>query len=153
MKEFNLNYASNDEVGHWFPEFSIETDVGIPHFEVGQLFRDVMEFRKPIRTYGALNRYNMRFKVIDGRRVQGICKCGWTWRIWASKLGDIGTIQVKSYSLKQACSRDLYNRNCNYVFLTYRYIDRFKADLKWKTKSILAIVKKDLKIKITRNVA
>lgn len=78
MKEFNLNYASNDEVGHWFPEFSIETDVGIPHFEVGQLFRDVMEFGKPIRTYGALNRYNMRFKVIDGRRVQGICKCGWT---------------------------------------------------------------------------
>ncbi|CAA2935381.1 Hypothetical predicted protein [Olea europaea subsp. europaea] len=73
--------------------------------------------------------------------------------IWASIVGRIGSLQVKSYTPNHTCIRDQYNKHCNYVFPTNRDIEQFKADSKWKTKSILAIVKDDLKTDITRNVA
>lgn len=51
------------------------------------------------------------------------------------------------------CTRDQYNRDCNYIFIVYRYIEQFKANSEWKTESMQATVKEDSKINITRNVA
>ncbi|XP_022891653.1 uncharacterized protein LOC111406463 [Olea europaea var. sylvestris] len=111
------------------------------------------EFRIAVRTYGALNGYNLKFKCNDRKRAQGVCKVGCNWRIWASKLGSNEIVQVKSYTPEHTCTRSQNNRHCNYIFLTNKYLEQFKADPDWKTKSILAIVKDDLKIEISRNVA
>lgn len=145
--------SSDDEVGYRFSEFVAETDMRDPQLHIGQLFSSIQEFRKAVRTYGAVNGYNVKCKVNDDSRVQAICKSDCQWRIWASKMNNSDRVQVKSYMHQHTCSRDQYNRHCNYMFIVHRYIEQFKADPEWKTKSMQATIKADLKINITRNVA
>ncbi|XP_022855345.1 uncharacterized protein LOC111376618 [Olea europaea var. sylvestris] len=153
FEELNLECSSDEEVGYRFPEFFAEMDMRNPKLEVGQLFRSMQEFRCAVRSYGALNGYNVKLRCNDRKRAQGVCKSGCSWRIWASKLNETETVQVKSYTPEHTCTRSQYNRHCNYIFLTHRYIEQFKADPDWKTKSILATVRNDLKTEISRNVA
>lgn len=63
--ELLLAYSSNEEVGYRFPEFLTEANVRNPQFEVGQLFRSMQEFRSAVRTYGALNGYNVKLRCND----------------------------------------------------------------------------------------
>ncbi|XP_022865606.1 uncharacterized protein LOC111385451 [Olea europaea var. sylvestris] len=114
--------SSDEESGFRFPQFSAKTDMKNPQFVVGQIFSSVVEFKKAVRTYSALNGYNVKFTTNEERRVQGVCKVGCEWRIWASSFDDTDTLQ-------------------------------FKVDPDWKTKLILATVKKDLHIDISRNVS
>lgn len=144
-EELLSDISSEDEVGYLFPEFMAETDMRDPKFQLGQLFSSVQECRKAIRTYGAVNGYNVKCKANDERRVQGICKSGCTWRIWASKMNNSETVQVKLYTPQHTCTRDQYNRHCNYIFIVHRYIEQFKAGPEWKTKSMQATIKEDLK--------
>ncbi|XP_022863741.1 uncharacterized protein LOC111383814 [Olea europaea var. sylvestris] len=152
-EELMLECSSDEEVGHRFPEFFAETDMRNPKLEVGQLFRSMQEFRCAVRSYGALNGYNVKLRCNDRKRARGVCKPGCSWRIWASKLNETETVQVKSYTQEHTCTRSKNNRHCNYIFLTHRYIEQFKVDPNWKTKSILATVRNDLKTEISRNVA
>ncbi|XP_022872985.1 uncharacterized protein LOC111391931 [Olea europaea var. sylvestris] len=145
--------SSDDEVGYQFLKFTTDMDMRDPQFEVGQLFSSIQDFRKALQTYGAINGYNVKCKVKDEKRVQGIYKLGCEWRVWASKMNNSDTVQVKSYTPSHTYSRDQYNRHCNYIFIVHRYIEQFKVDPEWKTKSMQATVKEDLKLNITRNVA
>lgn len=53
-----------------FYSFMAETDMRDPQLHVGQLFSSVQEFRKVIRTCGAINRYNVKCKVNDKNKVK-----------------------------------------------------------------------------------
>ncbi|XP_022843153.1 uncharacterized protein LOC111366681 [Olea europaea var. sylvestris] len=152
-EELLSGVSSDDEVDYRFSEFTADMDIRDPRFEVGQLFNSIQDFRKVLRTYGAINGYNVKCKANDEKRVQGICKLGCEWRIWASKMNNSDTVQVKSYTPSHTCSQDQYNRHCNYIFIVHRYIEQFKVDSELKTKSMQATVKEDLKVNITRNVA
>ncbi|XP_022899367.1 uncharacterized protein LOC111412673 [Olea europaea var. sylvestris] len=153
FEELLLAISSDDEVGYRFPEFSSEMDIRDPYFQIGQLFSSVKEFRKAIRTYSAVNGYNVKCKVNDERRVQGTCKAECKWRIWVSKINNLDTVQMKSYIPEHTCSRDQYNHHCTYTLIVNRYFEQFKADPEWKMESMQTTVKEDLKINITRNVA
>ncbi|XP_022872517.1 uncharacterized protein LOC111391518 [Olea europaea var. sylvestris] len=125
IEELLSGVSSDDEVGYRFSEFRAEMDMRDPKFEVGQLFNSIQEFRKAIWAYGAVNGYNIKCKANDERRVQGIRKSECKWRIWASKMNNSETVQNQ----------------------------QFKVDPEWKTKSMQATIKEDLKVNITRNVA
>lgn len=90
----------------------------------------MQEFRKVIRTYGAINEYSVKCKVNDENRVQGICKSDCQWRIWAFKMNNSDTVQVKSYTPQHTCSRNQCNRHCNYIFIIHPYVEQSKADPK-----------------------
>lgn len=128
-----LDCPSDEKVGYRFPEFSVETDMWNPQFEVGQRFRSMQEFRKAVRTYDALNGYNVKLKFHHKKRAQGVCKLGCNLRIWASKMSTTETVQVISYTPKHTCTRGKTNRHCNYIFLASRYSEQFKADPGWMT--------------------
>ncbi|XP_022880692.1 uncharacterized protein LOC111397963 [Olea europaea var. sylvestris] len=94
-----------------FPEFNFDQDMRNPQFEVGQILSSTAEFREAVRMYDALNGSNVKFKANDERRVQGICKLGCQWRIWASRMDASERMQVKSYTSEHTCSRDQFNRH------------------------------------------
>ncbi|KAL2518409.1 Uncharacterized protein Adt_14656 [Abeliophyllum distichum] len=68
-EELLSDYESDEEVGYRFPEFNAETEMQNPNFIVGQKFRSIEEFRQAVRNYGAVNRYNVKFKTNDENRV------------------------------------------------------------------------------------
>ncbi|KAL2504838.1 SWIM-type domain-containing protein [Abeliophyllum distichum] len=129
-EELRSDYESDEEVGYRFPEFNAETDMQNPNFAVGQKFRSIEEFRQAVRNYGAVNRYNVKFNVNDENRVQGVCKLGCQWKIWASKVKNTSTVHIKSYTPEHTCNRDQTNRHCTYLYLANMYIETFRVDPK-----------------------
>lgn len=112
--------SSEDEFGYRFSEVTADMGMQDPQFEVGQLFGSVQDLIKALRTYGAINGYNVKCKTNDERRVQDTCKLGCEWRIWATKMNNSDTVQVKSYKPSHTCSRDQYNLHCNYIFIVHQ---------------------------------
>ncbi|CAA3009212.1 pre-mRNA-processing factor 19 [Olea europaea subsp. europaea] len=94
MEELLTQCSLDDESRFRFPQFSSETDMKNPQFKVEQIFSSTVEVKEVIRTYGALNRYNVKFTADKERRVQGVCKIGCKWRIWASSFDGTDTLQT-----------------------------------------------------------
>ncbi|KAL2491073.1 Uncharacterized protein Adt_26701 [Abeliophyllum distichum] len=127
-EEFLSAYESSDESEHKFPEFVAENDMHNSKFEFGHKFRSIEEFKKAVRSYGAVNKYNVKFKANDESRAQAVCKVGCRWKIWASNVKSNNMVQVKSYTPEHTCNRDQNNRHCTYLYLANQYIERFKVD-------------------------
>lgn len=98
LKDLLSQCLSDEDISYHFPQFTFDQDMINPQFELGQIFSSAAEFREAVLTYGALNGYNIKFKANEERIVQGICKLGCKWRIWASKFDGSKRLQVKSYT-------------------------------------------------------
>lgn len=64
-QELLLDCSLDEEVDYCFLEFSVEIDMRNPQFEVGQLFQSMQELQNVVRTYGALNGYNVKLRCND----------------------------------------------------------------------------------------
>ncbi|KAK8616093.1 hypothetical protein V6N13_017657 [Hibiscus sabdariffa] len=73
----SLHSASDSETdckkARW-PEFNSETDLANPRFRKGLIFSDQSVIKAAVRQYGVLNRYSVKLKVNDSKRLQVICK-------------------------------------------------------------------------------
>ncbi|KAK8632763.1 hypothetical protein V6N13_073144 [Hibiscus sabdariffa] len=85
----SLHSASDSETDckktRWH-EFNSETDLANPQFRKGLIFSNHSLIKVALRQYGVLNRYNVKMKVNDSKRLPVVCKEGCQWMIWASRL-------------------------------------------------------------------
>lgn len=129
----------DEEDGYQFLEFSFDSDMKNPQFEIGQIFSSASKFREAMRSYSVLNGYNIKFTANEVR-VHGVSKFACKWKIWASIVDASEWLQVKSYTSEHTCNWDQFNRYCNYIFLMHCYIDNPDQ----KIELILATIKNDL---------
>lgn len=71
-EELETNYFSGEENNFRFPEFCMETKKYDSKLEVGKRFRDIAEFRKAVKHYGVVSRTNIKFKVNNAYKAQGV---------------------------------------------------------------------------------
>ena len=80
----SVHESDSDEVSQW-PEFNNETDMRDPQFKKGMLFSNREVLKEAIRKYGIKNRYNVKLKRNDKKKVKAIFKVGCPWSLWGAK--------------------------------------------------------------------
>ncbi|KAL4369679.1 hypothetical protein GQ457_05G019940 [Hibiscus cannabinus] len=113
--------------------------------------RDILGFssviKAAVRQYGVLNKYNVKLKVNDSKRLQVICKEGCPWMIWASRLNPKDeldkTWKIKTYIGEHNCIRDTKNGNCTYKWLASTYLEKWRIDPNYSTGSLQGDVRND----------
>ncbi|KAL4355209.1 hypothetical protein GQ457_06G006110 [Hibiscus cannabinus] len=123
-----------------YHEFNSEVDLENPQFRKGLVFVDQKIIKAAVREYGVRNRYNVRLKVNDSKRLQAVCKDGCPWMLWASRVSPKDSTntswQIKTYVGEHNCIRDVKNRNCTYRWVAKAYVDKFRVEPTYSTKSL-----------------
>ncbi|KAK8504127.1 hypothetical protein V6N12_005667 [Hibiscus sabdariffa] len=138
-----LEYATSDNDSHFprkrkHPEFDAGIDMKNPGFVVGMIFKDFDEFKNVCRQYSLVNQLGINFKHNDKDRVDVRCKEGCPFRIWASKMPDKMTVQIKSIVDEHSCSKIFENKFASVELLAYKFLDVFRDDPNMKVNTFLA---------------
>ncbi|KAK8653344.1 hypothetical protein V6N13_127351 [Hibiscus sabdariffa] len=98
-----------------FPEFNRKTDMSNPTLKVGLIFANKTVLKEPIKMYGIKNRYSVKLKRNDNKRIQVTCKSGCTWVLWATPINgedpNTGTWQIRPVHGEHNCLREFVNPN------------------------------------------
>ncbi|KAK8574051.1 hypothetical protein V6N13_097045 [Hibiscus sabdariffa] len=105
----------SDSDGQKFPEFNSSADMIKPRFETGLVFAGKKILKEAISQYGRINKYNVKFKKNDKRRLVAACKPGCPWILRASPKNPSDPLdtswQIKTYVPEHRCVRDLKNKH------------------------------------------
>ena len=76
------------------------------------LFSNKEALKEAIRQYGRKNRYNVKLRRNDKKRIKVVCKEECLWTLWAAKFNpkDL-TWQIKTYVSQHMCLKAMKNRN------------------------------------------
>ncbi|KAL4320047.1 hypothetical protein GQ457_18G015050 [Hibiscus cannabinus] len=148
-----LDYATSDNDGEVerkvkFSEFHVERDMENPEFVVGMMFKDFDELKDACRQYSLVNHFGNDFKHNDRERLDVKCKEGCPFRIWASKMPDKTTVQIKSIVNEHNCSKIFENKFASVERLARWFLEAFQNNPKLKVDTFLVMVKKELKLEI-----
>ncbi|KAL4284901.1 hypothetical protein GQ457_16G025860 [Hibiscus cannabinus] len=130
------------------PEFDVERDMENPRFVVGMIFKDFDELKNACKQYSLVNHLGINFKHNDRDRLNVRCKEGCPFRIWASKMPDGITVQIKSIVSEHNCSRVFENKFTSTEWLAHWFLEAFQNDPKMKVDTFLGMVKKKLNLEI-----
>ncbi|KAL4348876.1 hypothetical protein GQ457_17G016030 [Hibiscus cannabinus] len=134
-----------------FPEFNTTVDISNPNFKVGLLFATKQVLREAVKMYSIKNRYSVRLKRNDSRKIQPVCKAGCPWVLWASPVvlkEPCGTWQIKSLVAEHRCLKEYKNPNITSKFMAKQYLDAFNIDPNYSAKSLKQAVFKDYSIHV-----
>ncbi|KAK8639495.1 hypothetical protein V6N13_137871 [Hibiscus sabdariffa] len=132
-----------------FSEFNTTVDISDPSFKVGLLFATKQVLREAVKMYSIKNRYSVRLKRNDNRRIQAVCKAGCPWVLWASPVDlkePCGTWQIKSLVVEHRCLKEYKNPNITSKFMAKQYLDAFNIDPNYSAKSLKQAVFRDYSI-------
>ncbi|KAL0345388.1 UNVERIFIED_CONTAM: hypothetical protein Sradi_4370100 [Sesamum radiatum] len=132
---------------HGHPIFNKRMDVEDPKFELGMCFSDTATLRQAIRQHAIVNGRDVTFTINDRHKVQAKCKhetC--SWLIYASKVQNEDTMQVKTFNGTHHCPRKQRVSHANAKWLADRYKDKIWTDPKWPVDSMLTIMQKENKL-------
>ncbi|CAI0457434.1 unnamed protein product [Linum tenue] len=134
-----------------YPEFNPEKDMSDPQFCLHQVFRDFDTFKDAIKNYSINSKQPLKFKHSDKSRVQVVCQQGCPWNIWVGPTDDGKAVQIRTCRLQhEGCVLVFKNRFGDVNFIARRYLQRFQADMEWKTESIIQTVAEDYNWTISR---
>ncbi|KAK8577017.1 hypothetical protein V6N13_122014 [Hibiscus sabdariffa] len=111
--------------------------------------------KEAIKMYGIKNRYSVKLKRNDSKRIQVTCKRGCTWVLWATPINgenpNIGTWQIRSVHGEHNCLREFVNRNVTSKWLAKKYFNNFFIDPTFSSTSLKQAVHKDWGIIVNKS--
>ncbi|KAK8623588.1 hypothetical protein V6N13_118471 [Hibiscus sabdariffa] len=138
-----------------FPEFNRKTDMSNPTLKVGLIFANKIVLKEAIKMYGIKNRYSVKLKRNDSKRIQVTCKSGCTWVLWATPINgedpNTGTWQIRSVHGEHNCLREFVNPNVTSKWLAKKYFNNFFIDPTFSSTSLKQAVHKDWGITVNKS--
>ncbi|KAK8540802.1 hypothetical protein V6N13_089127 [Hibiscus sabdariffa] len=105
--------------------------------------------------YGIKNRYSVKLKRNDSKRIQVTCKSGCTWVLWATPINgedpNTGTWQIRSVHGEYNCLREFVNPNVTSKWLAKKYFNDFFIDPTFSSTSLKQVVHKDWGIIVNKS--
>ncbi|KAK8543725.1 hypothetical protein V6N13_025896 [Hibiscus sabdariffa] len=123
-----------------FTEFNSATDMDNPELKVGMVFADREVLKEAIKNYSLQNKYKIRLKFNDKRRVKAVCKPGCPWVVWGARLNPHdpldNTWQIKTMNSQHSCSKEYKNLNLSTKMIAKKYLHLFVADRNFKPRPL-----------------
>ncbi|KAK8705818.1 hypothetical protein V6N13_049407 [Hibiscus sabdariffa] len=138
-----------------FPKFNRKTDMSNPTLKVGLIFANKAVLKEAIKMYGIKNRYSVKLKRNDSKRIQVTCKSGCTWVLWVTPINgedpNTGTWQIRSVHGEHNCLREFVNPNVTSKWLAKKYFNNFFIDPTFSSTSLKQAVHKDWGITVNKS--
>ncbi|XP_028081740.1 uncharacterized protein LOC114283107 [Camellia sinensis] len=115
-----------------YPEFRSKVDIANIEFKIGMLFNNAIEFKNFVSEYAVKGGYDVKFTKSETWKVQVNCSDGCEWKLYASKMTEENTLQIKTYKLTHTCNRTYKNRQVTSSFLASKYVNKFRTNPTWK---------------------
>ena len=153
LRSLSGSSSDNDETKHQrkkHPQFNAKSDMVDPHFKLGMLFKNSIEFRAAVRQHAIKWGKKIRFSKNERYRIRAICRAGCDWMIYASKLDLEKTMQVKTYNGSHSCTRTFKVKHASSDWVADTYSDRLRSNPTWPMKSLKETIEKEHVIKLDR---
>ncbi|RYR58642.1 hypothetical protein Ahy_A05g024511 [Arachis hypogaea] len=102
--ENNANDVS-DRGGQRFPVYKPLKDMSSYRWEVGTLYTSRQEFKETVLAYAVHTARSIKFKKCDLVRVRAICQKDCPFWLYAHRVGDESTWQLRSLNLQHTCMK------------------------------------------------
>uniref|UniRef100_A0A2N9IN90 Transposase MuDR plant domain-containing protein n=1 Tax=Fagus sylvatica TaxID=28930 RepID=A0A2N9IN90_FAGSY len=131
-------------------EFDV-IDMSSPVLENGMKFADVYQFREAVREYNLKIGKDLSFVKNDKDKVIIVCKdehCN--YRVYGSQVRDEMTFQIKTYNPNHTCTRAYKNSAMNSKWISKRYMETFRHDIKKPTLALQQEIKSKWNAEVSR---
>ncbi|KAM1342183.1 hypothetical protein ACFX2F_006539 [Malus domestica] len=131
-------------------ELNEEADMDDPKFENGLKLRNAAPLRKAVWShsikYGA---HSIKLKRNEKWKISARCEKNCPWRLYASRMYNEDSMQVKTYVGKHDCLRIWReNPNCKVAWLVKRYVDKFRLNPSMPITTFMETVKEERIVEI-----
>jgi hypothetical protein len=131
-------------------EFDV-IDMSNPVLENGMKFSDVYQFREAVREYNLKIGKDLSFVKNDKDKVIIVCKdehC--SYRVYGSQVRDEMTFQIKTYNPNHTCTRAYKNSAMNSKWISKRYMEAFRHDIKKPTLALQQEIKSKWNVDVSK---
>lgn len=143
-KELRSEVGSDEEPTN-FPAYNPKTNKANHVFKVGMLFKDNKEFKQVVSNYSIKHGKKIRFPKTEVYRVTVVCNVdvGCLWTIYASRMQDSTTLQVKTFVDEHKCTRQFKNIHANSKWLADKYVDTVRSNPKILVKAFMDTIMRE----------
>lgn len=133
-----------------YPEFNEEADMDDPKFEKGLKFRDAAQLREAVWSHSIKHGApSIKLKRNEKWKISARCEKNCPWRLYASRMYNEDSMQVKTYVGKHECPRIWReNPNCKVAWLVKRYVDKFRLNPSMPITTFIETVKEERMVEI-----
>lgn len=134
-----------------YPTFNPRTSVEHIEFQPGMIFTSREQLREAIRDYGVTQQRKVWIKRNDNLREQAKCREGCKWNMWASRVKDDVSYQIKTYEKQHSCIIVSKQRMVKADWLEKQFVNTIRSNPRWKLKDFQEATKAKYKIICTSN--
>lgn len=142
-EEERMAANSTDEDEIKWPVFYEKCEMGHPKFVLGQQFASAKIFRDAVKKQAIVERRPIVQCRNYGPRVRLVCSNGCEWKIYASKMSNSDTYQIKVYKPVHTCIQTFDQKQINSRWIANYYENDIRMNPTWPLSAFLKKVVND----------
>ncbi|XP_038698484.1 uncharacterized protein LOC119996055 [Tripterygium wilfordii] len=123
--------------GNHFPAYIPLKDMGNFNWEIGMVFNSRQQFVEAVSTYAVYCGRRMKWDKLDHTRARVICYSSCKFMLYASKITNEETWQLKSANIVHSCTRSQKVRMLNSSWLVIKLVPMLRRNPKLKLREII----------------
>ncbi|RYQ83050.1 hypothetical protein Ahy_B10g101666 [Arachis hypogaea] len=142
-----------EEGGQRFPVHKTQKEMGKYQWKVGTLYESRQEFKDTVVAYAVNTARNIKFKKCNLVRVRAICQKGCPFWLYAHRVGEEFTWQLRSMNLQHTCMQTHRIGIMHSKWLGSQFKKKVESNPKIKVKELVAKAHKKWNLTVTKAMA
>ncbi|RYR19074.1 hypothetical protein Ahy_B03g063756 [Arachis hypogaea] len=142
-----------EEGGQRFPVHKTQKEMGKYQWKVGTLYESRQEFKDTVAAYAVNTARNIKFSKCDLVRVRAVCQKGCPFWLYAHRVGEESTWQLRSMNLQHTCMQTHRVGIMHSKWLGTQFKKKVESNPKIKVKELVAKAHKKWNLTVTKAMA
>ncbi|RYR78761.1 hypothetical protein Ahy_A01g003619 [Arachis hypogaea] len=139
--------------GQRFPVHKSQKDMGKYQWKVDTLYESWQEFKDTVAGYAVHIARNIKFKKCDLVRVRAVCQKGCPFWLYAHRVGEESTWQLRSMNLQHTCIQTHWVEIMHSKWLGSQFKKKVESNPRIKVKELVARAHKKWNLTVTKAMA